>query len=132
MGALAALGLVATAGALVLSVTPGGHAVAMPAADRALYLMTALVPPAFTALAISAVRASRARAWLPETLMAAGAAVVIAATGWLDWLFSQRELQDLPSDQLGWLVTLPNALVLIGLLAVTAGFAVTGLLGSER
>jgi len=96
------------------------------------YIITALVPLAFSALAVSAVRALRPPGWLPETLMAAGAAIVVAASGWLDWLFSQRQLQDLPFALLGWLVTLPNGLFLVGLLAVGAGFTVAGLVGAEQ
>ena len=134
MGALAVLGLLATAGSLALAVKLSGSAVAMPAAYWALDAITALVAPAFSVLAISAVRALRAPDFLPELLIAAGAAVVVAATGWLDWLFSLRQIQDIPFDLFGWLVTLPSGLVLVGLLAVTAGFTSAGLLAiaSER
>jgi hypothetical protein len=131
MVALTGLGVVATVGGLLLAATPGGQTMPMPVLLRLLYIVTALALPAFTALAVAAVRAMPARDRLPELLMIAGVAVVLVATGWLDWLFSQRQLQELPSGLLGWLVTLPNGLVLVGLLAVAAGFAVAGLTESR-
>ena len=132
MGVLALLGLLATAGSLSLTLIVRGQALGMPATYWAFYAITALTAPAFSALAISAVRALRAPDSLPELLIAAGAAVVVAATGWLDWLFSQRQIQDIPFDFFGWLVTLPSGLLLVGLLAGTAGFTVAGLLATER
>jgi hypothetical protein len=132
MGALAVLGLLATAGGLLIAAIVRGQAIAMPATYWAYYAITALVAPALTALAISAVRALRAPDLLPELLIAAGAAAVVAATGWLDWLFSLRQIQDIPFDLIGWLVTLPNGLALVGMLAVTAGFTSAGLLAPER
>jgi hypothetical protein len=132
MGALATLGLLATAGSLALAVKLRGSAAGMPAAYWALDAITALVAPAFSVLAISAVRALRAPDLLPELLIAAGAAAAVAGTGWLDWLLSLLQIQDIPFDLFGWLVTLPNGLVLVGLLAVTAGFTSAGLVAPER
>jgi hypothetical protein len=130
MGALAALGLLATAGGFALTVIQAGYPMALAPDLWALYAITALVAPAFSLLAISAVRVLNGHDLLPLMLIGAGAAIVVAATGWFEWLQSQRQLQDIPVDLIGWVVTLPNGLVVVGLLAVAAGFAIAGLQGA--
>ena len=126
IGVLAVIGLAAAAAGLELIVHPGVGGAAVPTEYQVLYVIEALIAPAFAALAISAVRAMRARDWLPAFPIAVGAGTAALAAGWLDWL-TQRQWQELPFGYLEWLVTLPNALVLMGLLAVAAGFAVAGL-----
>ena len=127
IGVLAVIGLAAAAAGLELIVHPGVGGAAVPTEHQVLYVIEALVAPAFAALAISAVRAMHALDWLPAFPIAVGAGTAALAYGWLEWL-SHRLLQDRPFGYLEWLVTLPNALVLMGLLAVAAGFAVAGLL----
>ncbi len=127
---LAALGLLATAVGWFLAVAPGtSGADAMLVAASALYVVAPQAALAFAALAIAALRAMPNRDRLPELLMACGVAVVLVATAWLD-----VGLQQLPTAVTsgGWWVTLPNALLLIGLLAVAAGFTAGGLTEADR
>lgn len=127
IGALLAIGLAATAGALASTEIQGGRPITMPPDVWALVVITALVAPAFTALGLSAALRTSKAEWLPGLLIAAGAGLVAAASGWLGWLFTLHMIQDIPADLIGGLLVLPNGLVVVGLLGVAAGFAIGGL-----
>lgn len=127
---LAALGLLATAVGGSLAVAPGtAGADGWLITASVLYMVAAQAAVAFAALAIAALRAMSDRDRSPELLMVGGVVVVLAATVWLDLGFQQMSTAVF---SVGWWLTLPNALVLIGLLAVAAGFATGGLTEPER
>ena len=54
----------------------------------------------------------------------------IPAVAWV--LVAAAPIELLGLARVRWLMTLPSGLVLVGLLAVTAGFTVAGLLAPER
>lgn len=128
MGALAILGLIASAGGLVLAVIQGtSPLVQIPGSDLAWNLLTALEPAAYAALAIAGVRVLPTREVSPEAVIGAGGTLVVLSEAWLAWLFSQRQLQDIPLEWIGWLVNLPYAIALVGTVGVVAGFTLAGL-----
>jgi hypothetical protein len=137
MVALALLGAAATVGGLfemgITLTSPAfwdsaGQPVALIFSTQ---FLTALTTAAFAALSVSAMRIVRATDSLTELLIAAGATAWFLASGWMQWYealwMSQGTEQGMPPD---WMVTinLSNAVALVGMAAVIAGFALAGFL----
>lgn len=136
MAVLALVGVAATAGGFVVTGTAltssaFRDSMSQPAAlIVANSVITALHAAAFAALGVAALRVARAGAWLPELLIASGTAAWVGASGWLQWReaqwMAQGTSQGMPADWFST-VTLSNTFVLVGLVAMIAGFAVAGL-----
>lgn len=99
--------------------------------DVPLLVLTAVSAAGFAVLAVAATSPVAGRQSMPEVLIAAGATLWIAARGWVQWssfaFLSAGPQQAMPE---GWyaMISLTNLAVLVGMLAMIAGFAVGGLL----
>jgi hypothetical protein len=137
MVALALLGTVATVGGLFetgIALTrsafwdSAGQPVALNVSTQ---FLTALTAAAFAALSVSAMRIVRATDSHTELLITAGATAWFLTSGWMQWyeaLWIPRVIeQHMPPD---WIVTinLSNAVALVGMAAMIAGFALAGFL----
>ena len=91
---------------------------------------TVIVAAGFAALAVlamAAVRVVRRQDWLPETLIAIGATVVLVATAW-SWCFPYFASAQVWTDEsYVWVFTIPHAAATLGLLAMIAGFGLGAL-----
>lgn len=84
---------------------------------------------ALAALAVVAVRIVRPVDPLPEVLIAGGAVVTMIASAWT-WSYPQiAPTQAWQEEAIAWAFTIPSVVVLIGTLAIIAGFGLAGLSG---
>ena len=81
------------------------------------------------ALAVAAVRIARPVNALPEVLIAGGALVTMIASAWT-WSYPQiAPTQAWEDEAIVWAFTIPSVLVLVGTLAIIAGFGLAALSG---
>lgn len=79
------------------------------------------------ALAVAAVRAVRPADRLPEVLIGGGAVVTMLASAWT-WSYPQiAPTQAWEEEAIVWAFTIPTVVVLMGTLAMIAGFGLAGL-----
>jgi hypothetical protein len=84
------------------------------------------------ALAVAAVRTVRPDDPLPEALIGGGAAVTMAASAWT-WSYPQiAPTQAWEEEAIVWAFTIPSVVVLIGTLAMIAGFVLAALVAHRR
>jgi hypothetical protein len=130
VGAAATVG-----GVLQVSVTFGVAPDPSTPFDAPLLLLTGLDTVGFALLAVAATRGALGSESLPEVLIAAGATLWVAAIGWLHW-WSFAWLAAGPPQQMpeGWDVTInvTNGVMLLGTLAIIAGFGSAGLLRARE
>jgi hypothetical protein len=118
---LALLGLAALVAGVALAVAVSSRS-PVPAFDVGYFALSGIGLAGLAGLGASAVHRLPAHYRMPELLIGVGAGLAVANGVWQSTVYLYWVLQGF-AGSFGWLQTLPNALGLIGLVAVALGFA---------
>lgn len=135
-GRIAAIAAIALggAGATATALWAVTQAVGMMPSDSRAYAIaiSALLAASFASLAllaIAAVRAARRSAGMPETLVAAGAVIVMSSSAWTYIYPNLVPLQEVSEQAFVWVFTLPRLAEVVGWLTMIAGFGLAAWTG---
>lgn len=122
MIAVGILGLIATGAGFVIAASAGGSVAPLALVSAGLYAIDALSLAGTAALAIAAMWHLSSRNRIPEQLIAAGGALVVAAAAWSQSFLARTDLSQSTLGDVAWNFTLPSAVGLLGMVALITGF----------